>query len=81
MAAGQIGQSPTVPGQQTQITLTTVGRLADAEEFNNIIVRTTADGRFVRLRDVARASSSAPRTTDMSSEVGSRTGHQAKVDV
>ena len=74
VAAGQVGQSPMLPGQQTQITLTTLGRLAEASQFEKVIIRTTADGRIVRLRDVGRAELSA-KNQDMSSEVGSRTNY------
>ncbi len=42
------------PGQETQITLTTLGRLTDAEQFGNIILKRSADGRLTRLKDVAR---------------------------
>src|SRR5262249_32397604 len=54
VAAGQVGQTPTVEGQQTQITLTTLGRLAEIREFENVIVKTTPQGRIVRVRDVGR---------------------------
>jgi multidrug efflux pump len=53
-AAGKIGQSPTGPSQELVYTITTQGRLADAAEFENIIVRAEPDGTSVRLRDVAR---------------------------
>ena len=46
--AGQIGQQPARPGQQTQITLSTLGRLKEPEQFGNIILRTTPDGRITR---------------------------------
>ena len=45
VAAGQIGQSPTVRGQQTQITLSTLGRLAEIKDFENVIIKTTPEGR------------------------------------
>jgi multidrug efflux pump len=54
VASGRIGQEPVRPGQETQITLSTVGRLEEPEQFANIILRTTADGRLTRLRDVGR---------------------------
>ncbi len=54
VAAGQIGQSPTVPGQKTQITLTTLGRLVDTDQFANIIVKKTPDDRIVRIHDLGR---------------------------
>jgi multidrug efflux pump subunit AcrB len=53
VAAGQIGQPPVPSGQVYQYTMTTVGRLADPNEFANIILKTDNDGRIVRLKDVA----------------------------
>ena len=53
-AAGQIGQPPSLPGQQFQYTVTTRGRLSTPAEFENIILRTRADGSILRVSDVAR---------------------------
>ena len=53
-ACGQIGGPPVPAGQETQITLTTLGRLKDPAQFANIILRTTPDGRIVRIGDVGR---------------------------
>ncbi|HEY7315717.1 MAG TPA: efflux RND transporter permease subunit [Gemmataceae bacterium] len=38
-AAGQLGQSPTLPGQPFQLPLDALGRLSDPEQFGNIIIR------------------------------------------
>jgi len=54
-SAGLIGSAPTVRGQQMQLSVTALGRLASAAEFGNIVIRTNQDGAIVRLRDVARA--------------------------
>src|SRR5947209_5056278 len=54
VAAGQIGQPPVPEGQVFQYTMSTLGRLADADQFAEMILKTDADGRIVRLRDVAR---------------------------
>ena len=54
VASGQVGQSPMRRGQQTQVTLTTRGRLVDTDEFEKIVIRTTRDCRMVRVRDVGR---------------------------
>jgi len=54
VAAGTIGQPPTPSGTAFQYTVTARGRLLDAEEFGNITIRRTEDGRVLRLRDVAR---------------------------
>lgn len=53
--AGQIGLAP-VPGKQDfQMSILVKGRLANAEEFDNIIVKKGAMGSVVRLKDVGRA--------------------------
>ncbi|MFN7806422.1 MAG: efflux RND transporter permease subunit [Planctomycetaceae bacterium] len=54
VAAGQIGQPPVASGQVFQYTMNTLGRLSDQEQFGDMIVRSDAEGRLVRLRDVAR---------------------------
>ncbi len=53
-AAGRIGQAPVPAGQENEYTVRTSGRLADPEQFGNIILRANADGSTVRIRDVAR---------------------------
>ena len=53
-AAGKIGQSPTGGPQELVYTITTKGRLAEPEEFENIVVRANPDGSVLRLKDVAR---------------------------
>jgi hydrophobe/amphiphile efflux-1 (HAE1) family protein len=53
-AAGKVGQSPTGGPQELVYTITTKGRLADAREFENIVVRSNPDGSALHLRDVAR---------------------------
>src|SRR5262249_57941720 len=40
--------------QQLQLTITTEGRLARTDEFENIIVRANPDGSVVRVKDIAR---------------------------
>jgi len=39
VAAGQIGQEPVPKGQQFQLTINTLGRLVDPEQFGDIIVK------------------------------------------
>jgi HAE1 family hydrophobic/amphiphilic exporter-1 len=55
VAAGQVGQPPARAGQDYQISVRAVGRLSEAKEFDNIILKTGADGTLVRLKDVGRA--------------------------
>lgn len=54
VALGQLGQSPAIPGQSWQIPLTVRGRLESIEQFEDIIIRSEADGRTMRIRDVGR---------------------------
>src|SRR5207249_1007872 len=54
-AVGRIGAAPTPERQQFQLTIKTQGRLSQADQFNNIIVRANPDGSVVRVKDVARA--------------------------
>jgi hydrophobic/amphiphilic exporter-1 (mainly G- bacteria), HAE1 family len=52
--AGQIGAAPSQPDQQFTYTVSAPGRFSTPEEFGDVLVRATSDGRQVRLRDVAR---------------------------
>ena len=52
--AGQIGGEPAPKGQQFTYSVRAPGRLINAEEFGNVIVRQNTDGSAVRLKDVAR---------------------------
>jgi HAE1 family hydrophobic/amphiphilic exporter-1 len=52
--SGQFGGQPAVPGTEFTYTVRTQGRLLDEAEFGEIIVRSSADGSQVRLKDVAR---------------------------
>ena len=54
VAAGKIGQPPVPAGQEFQYSMNTQGRLIEAEQFGEIVVRQGADGRITRLADVAR---------------------------
>ena len=55
VAAGQVGQPPSTSGQMFQISVRAIGRLVEPQEFENIILKTGADGNLVRVRDVGRA--------------------------
>ncbi len=54
VAAGRVGAAPTPEGTAFEYVLSAHGRLVEVEEFENIIVATGADGRVVRVGDVAR---------------------------
>jgi hydrophobic/amphiphilic exporter-1 (mainly G- bacteria), HAE1 family len=54
VTAGQVGTPPAPPGVDFQYTIDLQGRLADVQEFENVIVKTGNAGEITRLRDVAR---------------------------
>ncbi|MFH6974601.1 multidrug efflux RND transporter permease subunit [Neisseria sp. 23W00296] len=54
VSAGQLGQLPSVPGQDLNVPVQARGRFTDAAQFENIILRSGTDGMVVRLKDVAR---------------------------
>src|SRR6266403_4718777 len=54
VAAGQIGQPPVPRGQDFQYTMSTLGRLVEADQFADIVLKTGADGEVAYLKDVAR---------------------------
>ncbi|HUY90424.1 MAG TPA: efflux RND transporter permease subunit [Pirellulales bacterium] len=54
VAAGAVGQQPAPEGQMLQVNLSTLGRLSEPEEFEEIVIKATPDGRITRLKDVAR---------------------------
>ena len=53
-AAGQFGQQPMDEYQPYTYSVNTKGRLIDAEEFGNIILKSDSLGGILRLKDVAR---------------------------
>jgi HAE1 family hydrophobic/amphiphilic exporter-1/multidrug efflux pump len=53
-ASGKIGENPNNGHQEVVYSVTTKGRLVNAEEFERIILRTNADGSSLRLKEVAR---------------------------
>src|SRR5882724_9994740 len=52
--AGQLGGQPGPSGQDMTYTVRAAGRLQTAEQFGDIVVRSSRDGSVVHLRDVAR---------------------------
>ena len=52
VAAGRLGQPPAPAGQNFQLTLNTLGRLENEEQFRAIVVKTADDGSATYLRDV-----------------------------
>src|SRR5713101_7161328 len=71
VAAGHFGQPPTSSGTLFEFPITTVGRLTDPAEFDEIILRSDADGRKVRIKDIGHAELGA-RNQDSTSKVDGR---------
>src|ERR671912_1444342 len=55
VAAGSIGDAPARTGQTYQISVRAAGRLREAREFDNIIVKRGEEGTLVRLKDIGAA--------------------------
>src|SRR6266446_5880732 len=55
VAAGKIGEAPAPPGTEFEFQVNALGRLTDAQQFGDIVIRAaTNSSATVRLRDVAR---------------------------
>jgi multidrug efflux pump len=64
VASGSIGQEPMKGRQDYQVPLSTLGRLAEVEQFENIVLKTGREGRLTRLKDVSRVEL-APKSMDI----------------
>src|SRR5229473_841777 len=71
VAAGQVGQPPVPKGQDFQYTMSTLGRLIEAEQFADIILKTGSQGEVTYLRDVSRTDLGA-RSQDTLSRLDGR---------
>ncbi len=54
VAAGKIGEKPNPAGLNFEYTITTLGRLAEVSQFEQIIVKRGEAGQLVRMKDIAR---------------------------
>ncbi|MEA3119817.1 MAG: multidrug efflux pump [Paraburkholderia sp.] len=54
IAAGQLGGTPSVPGQALQATITEQTLLRTTTDFGNVLLKVNPDGSQVRIKDVAR---------------------------
>jgi hydrophobe/amphiphile efflux-1 (HAE1) family protein len=78
VAAGQIGQQPVPRGQQFQLTINTLGRLTEVQQFADIILRVGSGAATSGLTSAAGTSNGAssgngeqsPSTSDMSQGIG-----------
>ncbi|HLJ95579.1 MAG TPA: multidrug efflux RND transporter permease subunit [Gemmataceae bacterium] len=71
VAAGHAGQQPLATGQPFEFPITTVGRLSDPAEFEDIILRSDSMGRKVRIKDVGHVELGA-RNLDTTSKLDGR---------
>ncbi len=72
-AAGRIGAEPSPKDQSLTYTVTTKGRLLEASEFGDIVLRSSGPGGTLRVKDVARVELGA-QSYDASSFVRERPG-------
>jgi len=63
VAAGQIGEPPAPGDQQQQLTVLSPGELSTPQQFDNIIIRTNANGGVVRINDIGSAQLAAQQYT------------------
>jgi HAE1 family hydrophobic/amphiphilic exporter-1 len=63
VAAGSLGQAPAASGQLYQLSVRALGRLREAAEFENIILKTGTGGSLVRLRPRPTRRSCASRAS------------------
>lgn len=54
VAAGAVNQPPAAAPGAFQLSVQTLGRLSSTEQFEDIVVKSDADGSVVRVRDIAR---------------------------
>jgi len=54
IAAGQLGGTPSIPGQQLNASIIAQTRLKSPEEFGHVTLKVNQDGSMVHLKDVAR---------------------------
>src|SRR5213593_4302352 len=61
--AGQVGGAPVPAGQEFTYTVRAQGRLQSVADFENVVVKATADGSIIRVRDLARVELGAQNYT------------------
>lgn len=54
VAAGSLGDAPAAEGQDYQLSVRAMGRLSEAAEFEEVVVKAGAGGSLVRVRDIGR---------------------------
>ncbi len=73
VAAGRLGQAPAPTGQSFQLTVKTLGRLTQEEEFKKIVVKVGQKGEVVYLKDiVSRTEPDKAGSTNTRVELGAK---------
>ena len=54
VAAGALGDAPATAGQEYTISVRAMGRLSEAPQFEDVVVKAGKDGALVRVKDVGR---------------------------
>ena len=76
VAAGRLGQPPVPTGNsvQFQLPINTAGRLTTEAQFENIVLKTNADGGVVHFKDIVRDTKldANGRATDKGIEIGAK---------
>jgi multidrug efflux pump len=66
VSAGEVGAQPAVKGQELDATVTAQSRLETPEQFRDIVLKSSAGGAIVRIKDVARVELGAQSYTVVS---------------
>lgn len=74
VSAGSAGAPPTGNGQQFEFTLTSSGRLDEASQFDNIVIRTGENGAMLRLKDIATVDLGSQTYSMISNVSGNQAG-------
>ncbi len=65
VAIGELGGTPSIPGQQLNASITAQGRLQTPEQFRAIVLRGNPDGSVLTLGEVARVELGAERYSNI----------------
>ncbi|MGL4293621.1 MAG: efflux RND transporter permease subunit [Bacteroidales bacterium] len=71
--AGSVGQPPVSDQIMFEYTLLTKGQLTDVAEFENIVIRSTQTGQYLRLKDVAQIELGSINYGQISTYMGEQT--------
>jgi HAE1 family hydrophobic/amphiphilic exporter-1 len=64
--SGAFGSEPSIPGAPYYLSVNVLGQLTSADQFEDIVLRTTPSGGIIRIRDIGRAELGADTYTSQS---------------